>query len=124
MSDSRQKFGKQSEAAALGYLEKNGYRILEQNYRTQRGEIDIIAQDGDTLVFAEVKSRKSKRFGTPKSAVSPEKQKKLSMAAVQWLKDRNCQNRKARFDVITLFFPSKENQPHIELIRNAFEFSI
>jgi len=125
MSDTRQKFGKQGESAALAYLEKNGYRILEQNYRTARGEIDIIAEQDNTLVFVEVKARKSERFGSPKSAVTPEKQKKMSMTALQYLKDRNCQNRKARFDVITLFFPVKaQSAPHIELIKNAFELSI
>ncbi|OQX25461.1 MAG: YraN family protein [Desulfobacteraceae bacterium IS3] len=124
MSDPRQKFGKECEFAALRYLEKNGCRISEQNYRTPQGEIDIIAEQGDTIVFAEVKARKSERFGPPKSAVTPEKQRKMSMAALQYLKDRNIRNRKARFDVITLFFPAKENKPHIEWVRNAFELCL
>ncbi|MDP4857645.1 MAG: YraN family protein, partial [Desulfobacterales bacterium] len=68
MVDQRQQFGKAGESIAARFLRKMGYRILEQNYRTVLGEIDIIARDRDTLVFVEVKARTSGRYGNPKSA--------------------------------------------------------
>ncbi|MGD9137398.1 MAG: YraN family protein [Desulfobacterales bacterium] len=74
---------------AVWYLKKNGYKIIEQNYRTKLGEIDIIAKEKKTLVFAEVKSRRSMRFGNPKWAITPKKQRTLSMVALSYLKATN-----------------------------------
>jgi len=85
MLDHRQQLGKSGETTAVQYLKKNGYRILEQNYRTDLGEIDIIAKDKDTLVFIEVKARTSYRFGDPKYAVTQKKQRKISMVALSYL---------------------------------------
>jgi putative endonuclease len=93
MSHQKQKFGQEGEALAARHLKKNGYRIIEKNYRTKLGEIDIIAKDKDTLVFVEVKSRRSWQFGNPKAAVTPRKQRKISMVALHYLK--NCTTLKA-----------------------------
>lgn len=121
MLNQRQKFGKISESVAVRHLKKNGYKILQQNYRTKLGEIDIIAKDKQALVFVEVKARKSSRFGTPKWAITPKKQRKISMVALYYLKATNQQNVTARFDVVAI--SSLHNNPRIEIIKNAFELA-
>ena len=121
MLNRRQQFGKESESLAVRYLRKNGYKILEQNYRNKIGEIDIIAKEKGTLVFVEVKARKTHIFGNPKWAVTPKKQRKISMVALYYLKATKQTHVKPRFDVITLSSP-KDN-PQIEIIKNAFELA-
>ncbi len=121
MVNKRQQFGKESESVAVRYLKKNGYKILEQNYRNKLGEIDIIAKDKNTLVFVEVKARKSGLFGNPKWAITPKKQRKISMVALYYLKASKQHNVKARFDVISIV--SEEKNPDIEIVKNAFELA-
>jgi putative endonuclease len=103
------------------YLKRQGYHILEQNYRTRMGEIDIIARDNETLAFVEVKSRSSAAFGNPKYAVTLQKQRKISQVALYYLKSTHQSYTRARFDVVAIFSESGRNT--IELIKNAFEFS-
>ena len=100
MLNRQQKFGEKGEALAVRQLKKAGYKIIETNYRTQLGEIDIIAKENDTIVFVEVKSRRSVRFGNPKQAVTRQKQKKISMVALYYLKTTAQSTAKARFDVV------------------------
>ena len=119
MPSSAQKFGKQSELLAANYLKLSGYRILAHNYRNQIGEIDIIAKDGPVLVFIEVKARKTARYGSPKTAVTLAKQKKISNMALAYLKATGQLNRKARFDVVAI--DARYNPPDIEVVKNAFE---
>ena len=121
MQNKQQKFGEKGESLAAWFLKKNGYKIVEQNYRTQLGEIDIIAKDKKTLVFVEVKSRRSTRFGNPKWAVTPKKQRKISMVALYYLKTTNQIDAKARFDVVAI--TSNRDQPQIEIVKNAFELA-
>ena len=121
MRNKRQKFGAQSEDLAVWYLKKNGYKILEQNYRTQLGEIDIIAKDKKTLVFVEVKSRRSIRYGSPKWSVTHQKQRKISMVALQYLKKTRQTDAAARFDVVAVI--SNQDEPQIEVVKNAFELA-
>ena len=121
MQNKQQKFGETGESLAAWYLKKNGYKIIEQNYRTQLGEIDIIAKEKKTIVFVEVKARKSTRFGNPKWAVTPKKQRKISMVALYYLKTTNQINTKARFDVVAI--TSNQDQPQIEIVKNAFELA-
>jgi putative endonuclease len=121
MQNKQQKFGEKGESLAAWYLKKNGYKIIEQNYRTQLGEIDIIAKEKKTLVFVEVKARRSTRFGNPKWAVTPKKQRKISMVALYYLKTTNQTSAKARFDVVSI--TSNQDQPQIEIVKNAFELA-
>ncbi|MFH0724984.1 MAG: YraN family protein [Pseudomonadota bacterium] len=114
--------GQSGEAVALEHLKKNGYQILASNYRTPLGEIDIIAKDKDTLVFAEVKARRSDRFGSPKWAITAQKKRKLSMLALYYLKTANLQRQKARFDVVSIM-AHRPGQWDIEIIKNAFDLS-
>jgi putative endonuclease len=121
MLNKRQQFGKDSESLAVRYLRKNGYKILEQNYRNKIGEIDIIAKEKGSLVFVEVKARKTHVFGNPKWAVTPKKQRKISMVALYYLKATKQTHVKARFDVVSLSL-AKDN-PQIEIVKNAFELA-
>ena len=121
MPNSRQKFGEKSESIAASYLKKKGYKIIELNYRTKLGEIDIIAKEKGTITFVEVKARRSGQFGNPKCAVTPNKQRKISMVALQYLKATGQSNVKARFDVVSIIF-SNDN-PNIEIVKNAFELA-
>jgi putative endonuclease len=121
MLNRQQFFGKKSESIAAKFLKKQGYKILEQNYRSKLGEIDIIAKDKSTLVFVEVKARRSRQFGNPKWAITPKKKRKISMVALLYLKTTRQIGVKARFDVVSI--DSTHEDHEIELIRNAFELA-
>ena len=111
--------GKSGEEAALQYLEKNKYRVIARSFRMFRGEIDIIAYDRKTLVFFEVKTRKSREFGVPEESVTPNKQRQIMKIANGFLAKNNLQNVECRFDVISLFF-TDDNKYSIHHIKNAF----
>src|SRR2546422_11255168 len=81
----RSVLGEEGERAAARFLEARGYRILERNYRTRRGEIDLIAEDGRILVFVEVKVRLDDRFGGPAAAITRAKQARIARLAQQYL---------------------------------------
>jgi putative endonuclease len=121
MLNKRQQFGKKNEALAAKTLKKMGYKIIEQNYQNKIGEIDIIAKDGKTIVFVEVKARKSGKYGNPKSAVNHAKQRKISMVALYYLKANEKMHSKARFDVVAI--KAGEGVHEIEVIKNAFDLA-
>jgi putative endonuclease len=121
MQNKQQKFGEKSENLAAWYLKQNGYKIIEQNYRNRMGEIDIIAQDRKTIVFVEVKSRRSVRYGSPKFAVTPKKQRTISRVALYYLKTTKQIDAKARFDVVAII--SNRDEPQIEIVKNAFDLA-
>lgn len=122
MSLFRNKLGTRGEELAVRALKKNGYHILERNFRCRSGEIDIIAQDGKTLVFIEVKTRNSTEFGHPVEAVTSKKQYRISKTALHYLSRHDLFDRDARFDVISVL-TSGDNKPVIDIIRNAFELA-
>lgn len=113
--------GKLGQEKAEKYLKENGYKILERNYKTKLGEIDLIAKDKDTLCFIEVKTRGSLNFGSPAEAVGRFKQHQISKTALMFLKSKNLMDKNARFDVVSILW--QENQPKIELIKNAFSLT-
>ena len=117
----QQAFGQKAESIAIRRLKKAGYKIVTRNYRNRIGEIDIVARDGDTLVFVEVKARRSARYGDPKHALTRAKQRKISMVALEYLKSTGQGSTKARFDVVAITAPASE--PRIEIIKNAFELA-
>ena len=121
MTIDRQQYGKESESVAAKLLRKKGYKILEQNYRTKIGEIDIIAKDKDTIVFVEVKARKSRYYGHAKWAITLKKQRKVSMVALYYLKATRQTQKKARFDVVTIH--TEKSRSQVEIIKNAFELA-
>jgi putative endonuclease len=114
--------GKKGEDIAVARLKGEGYEILERNYRCLFGEVDIVARDGDTIVFVEVKSRRSETYGDPQLAVGPTKQKKLSRVAVKYLEERHLYSCNARFDVVAVKILPAGN--HVELISNAFDLAL
>ncbi|MBN2397274.1 MAG: YraN family protein [Deltaproteobacteria bacterium] len=120
-SDNRQK-GAQGETLAAACLQKEGYRIIERNYRCRYGEVDIIAMDKQDVVFIEVKGRGSDTFGAPEEAIGPAKQKKISKVALHYLHERGLGDRNARFDVVAIRFAPRGNR--VQLIRNAFDLSL
>ena len=113
--------GKKGEDIAAACLRKEGYRIIERNYRCLYGEIDIIAMDAGDIVFIEVKSRKSDNFGSPEEAVGITKQKKISRVALNYLRERGLADHNARFDIVAIRFMPQGNR--VKLIRNAFDLS-
>jgi putative endonuclease len=122
LSLKRLTLGKSGEKMASRFLRKKGYRILELNYRTRRGEIDIIARNGQTLVFIEVKTRKSAFLDSPQAAVTVKKQRQISMVAQEYLDSNNLFDSEARFDVIAISLKAGE-ETQIEHIENAFDLS-
>lgn len=107
------KAGQRGEAAARDFLQRQGYRIIAERYRWRGGEIDLIARDGNTLVFIEVKSRSSHSHGLPEEAVTPQKQRKLILTAKRYLSEYPS-NLEMRFDVVAL------SQGQLRLYRDAF----
>lgn len=106
--------GSEYEAVAADYLEKNGYVILCMNYRCKIGEIDIVAQEEEELVFIEVKYRSTLRLGEPLEAVNARKQAKIRKVCQYYLMEHNIDDMPIRFDVVGIL----ENE--ITLIKNAF----
>ena len=94
--------GKIGEDIAVAYLKKNGYKIIETNYRNKMGEIDIIACDKRFLVFLEVKSRSNNMFGLPREAADGRKQRKIRNSAMIFINQKRLFDKSARFDVIEL----------------------
>jgi putative endonuclease len=113
--------GKLGEQMAAAYLQEAGYQILERNYRCPFGEIDIIAREDDTLVFVEVKSRRSENFGLPQLAVGPEKQRRISRISLYYLQNHRLDEANVRFDVVAILL--RRENPSIELIKDAFELA-
>ncbi len=114
--------GAWGEAKAAEYLRKNGYKILASRFQCRFGEIDLIAQKGNTLVFVEVKLRKSGNFALAREFVNPHKQDRIRMSASIYL-SRHPSNRKARFDVIELYAPQGIQSETLELnhLEDAFQ---
>ncbi len=114
MASNSQKLGKIGEEIANKHLLKNGYAILETNWRYKKYEVDLIARIGETIVFVEVKTRKSGTFGEPEIFVTRQKQNYLIAAAHQYMFDKNCEL-EARFDIIAIIITNRnQNLNHLE----------
>ena len=98
----RIEMGRRGEDAAAAYLSRLGMEIVDRNWRSDRGEIDIVAVDGDVLVFCEVKTRKSTSAGTAEDAVSPSKQKRLVHLAAEYIARAGSAPCATRFDVVAI----------------------
>lgn len=110
------KIGSDYERIAGEYLKLHGYEILEYNFRCKSGEVDLIAKDGEYLVFCEVKYRKDDRKGEPLEAVTLEKQKRISKVAGYYIARTHNINMPCRFDVIGIL------GNEIQVVKNAFEY--
>ncbi len=119
MSNTNQQVGKHGEAVAAEHLVRSGMGLVDRNWRCPLGEIDIIARDGDTLVFCEVKTRRGTGYGTPAEAVVRAKQERLRRLALMWLHTAGIHACDIRFDVVSVF-PQRRGQPRVEHIKDAF----
>lgn len=113
--------GDRGERAAARYLRRQGFKILARQHSSRLGEIDLIALDGDCVVFVEVKTRRSDAAGHPVEAVTPDKQRQLTRLALAWLKQHNLLEHRARFDIVAILWPEGARHPEIQHYRNAFE---
>jgi putative endonuclease len=119
MTQARLTLGRQGELLAREYLKKLGYQVVAENFRTRRGEIDLIARHGKTMVFIEVKTRSAHTHGHPFEAVTSRKQAQLGRVAQEYLSREGGGDQLARFDVVGVTITSAETR--IELVENAFE---
>ena len=118
---SREPLGRRGERAAERYLKRRGYKIIGRGSRSKWGELDLIAVDGKTVVFVEVKTRNDSTAGHPADSVDAAKQRKLTRLAVAFLKRHKLLEYPARFDVVAITWPSGARRPTIEHICNAFD---
>ncbi|MBN2028639.1 YraN family protein [bacterium] len=114
----RKHLGKEGEIEAVEYLLKKGYMIFERNYRAERGEIDIVVGDGETLVFVEVKTKRRNGFGGPEGWVDVKKQNQIGKVAMRYLQDRDLNDVDCRFDVVVVSYDHGKKK--IKHIKNAF----
>ena len=121
MTKERLELGQFGEELALRKIRKLGYKKIIRNYRCSLGEVDVIAKDGDTLVFIEIKTRKGRSIGYAKEAVNARKKRQLSKVALAYMKTNNCCESKARFDVVAVSL--ERDKPQIEVIKNAFDLA-
>ena len=122
MDHSRLNIAKIGESLAVKHLKACGYRILVQNYRARRGEIDLIARDGEFVVFVEVKTRRSLKFGLPQAAVTLQKQRQISKVALAYMQAHNLLDAPCRFDVIAIHLSPQLELLNLKQIESAFEF--
>lgn len=120
-SDPRHLFGQTSEAQAEQFLRKKGYRILERNLRTTLGELDLVVEDAEVLVFVEVKARTTQAFGGALLAVDHRKRAKLIRLASQYLARRHWTDRVCRFDVVLVQGGQSSAELRVEHLQNAFD---
>jgi putative endonuclease len=119
MSDARVALGKTGEDLACAELEKRGYEIIARRYRQRSGEIDIIARDGETTVFVEVKAKENREFGHAAEAVTLHKQRQIVRLATEYVARHHLANRPCRFDVVAIQFDA--GRPEIVVFENAFD---
>lgn len=119
-AETRKGLGDRGEEAASRHLEDRGYTVLKRNYRKRFGEVDIIAQKEGVLVFIEVKTRSSVRFGSPGEAVDRNKRRRICAAALHYVHENDAGNLPARFDVIEIYAVNTEFR--IRHITNAFAY--
>jgi putative endonuclease len=117
-SDQRQTLGKEGEDLACAELRRRGYAILARRFRTRYGEIDIVARDGLTLVFVEVKARRDERFGGAAAAVTARKQLRIARMAADYLVRHHMVDVPARFDVVAIGYSGVK--PCVEVYTHAF----
>ena len=113
--------GQLGEDAAARFLKCKGYKIVARGARGQIGELDLVAVDGRTVVFVEVKTRRSQDAGHPSDAVDLDKQRRLTRLALAFLKRHNLLEYPSRFDIVAVTWPEGQKKPQIDHIQNAFE---
>ncbi len=120
MTRARQELGRRGEALARVRLESLGYSIIDSNFRTRAGEIDLVAERGGAIVFVEVRARSGPSMGLPEESITPSKRRHLIAAAQQYLQMRHMGDRQWRIDLVAVEF-HRGRPPHIRVIENAIE---
>ncbi len=123
MLDDRKEVGAKGEKLAAKFLKRKGYKIIQRNYKCKLGEIDIIAEQDRTIVFVEVKTRRTQEFGPPQYAITAAKRGQISRVALLYIREKKMVEQSCRFDVIAITFPPESRKPRIEHIENAFQLS-
>ena len=121
MGDERKSLGKAGEDLAERYLKRQGYAIVERNYRCPLGEIDLIALNKRVVVFVEVKTRRVDTSGAPLESVNAVKQRRLKRTALHYLNKHRLHDRDVQFDVVGISMRS--DPPAVQHVRHAFDFS-
>lgn len=111
--------GRSGETLACEELARRGYAILDRRYRTRAGEIDIVCRDGDVLVFTEVKTRRTGRYGVPAEALTVAKRRQVAAMAADWLARHHVRPSRCRFDVVSIRI-APDGRAEIEVFANAF----
>ncbi len=114
----KKRIGNKGESIAEEYLKQKGYKIIQRNYRCRFGEIDIIAKDGNTVVFTEVRTKQNNNFGSPQESITPAKIEKISKASLSFIQEKKMAGFSYRFDLIAITF--SQGRQNIEHIENAF----
>jgi putative endonuclease len=117
----RRWFGNRSERAAERFLKRKGYRILRRNYSCPGGELDLVALDGRCIIFAEVRSTAQADSERPAQSIDLEKQRRMTRAAVHFIRRHRLREPECRYDILILCWPPDQSQPRIEHYPNAFE---
>lgn len=118
----RKELGTLGEKIAADFLRRRGFVIRETNFRCRQGEIDIVAQDKDCLVFAEVRSRRSHEFGSPEESITRSKREKLTSSALSYLQTHSGLPSLWRIDVVAIELEPNGKVSRLELIQNALAF--
>jgi putative endonuclease len=119
VQDGRQALGRLGEALAVAELERRGYVILARRYRRRGGELDIVARDGRTIAFVEVKARKGLAFGRGVESVTWAKRRRMTSVALDFLARHHLQDRPCRFDVVAI--DVADGTPRLQVYQNAFD---
>ena len=119
MSDHRQKLGRWGEQLAAQYLESHGYKVLDRNWRCLRGEIDLVAEEGDVLVFVEVKTRRGRDYGTPEEALTKYKAKRLLELGQRYMLERDLEDVEWRVDLVAVELDRQGKLLRFEHVPNA-----
>ena len=112
--------GTKGEHLAVKFLKKKGYKILQRNYRCRIGEIDIVCYDHGTIVFVEVKTRRSDKYGQPEISVTEAKKRQIIKIASHYVAEKKIEGIDLRFDAVSIFYSPNEKHPTITLFTNAF----
>ena len=121
MRPSRDTLGRRGEEEAAKYLKSIGYRIVATRERILRGDIDLVALDGRTVVFVEVRSRSDTVHGHPAETIGHRKQRRVAQLATAYIRRHRLEDCSVRIDVVTVTFDGADGRPHVEHFQNAFE---